>query len=51
LMIRFHQLRKTENLSTALALRQSQLEMLKNEQFKEPYYWGAFATLGGYTQF
>ncbi len=51
LMIRFHQLRKTENVSTAEALRQSQLEMLKNETFKKPYYWSAFVTLGGYTQF
>ncbi len=51
LMIRFHQLRKTENLSTAEALRISQLEMLKNEKFKEPYYWAAFNSIGGYTQF
>jgi CHAT domain-containing protein len=51
LMIRFHKLRKTENLTTVEALRHSQIEMLKNEQFKEPYYWAAFATLGGYTQF
>lgn len=51
LMIRFHQLRKTENFSTAEALRQSQLEMLKTENFNQPYYWAAFTSIGGYTRF
>ncbi|MCU0238800.1 MAG: CHAT domain-containing protein [Flavobacterium sp.] len=51
LMIRFHQLRKTEKLSTAEALRKSQIEIMKNEKFNQPYFWAAFATLGGYTQF
>ena len=51
LMIRFHNLRKTEKLSTVEALRQSQIEMLKAEKFKQPFYWAAFATLGGYASF
>jgi CHAT domain-containing protein len=51
LMIRFHQLRKTEKFSTTEALRKSQIEMMKNEKFNQPYYWAAFLTLGGYTQF
>lgn len=51
LMVRFHQLRKTGRLSTAEALRQSQLEMLRTERFNQPYYWAAFFALGGYTQF
>lgn len=51
LMLRFHALRKTEKLSTAEALRQSQLEMLNDEKFKQPYYWAAFMTVGGYAQF
>jgi CHAT domain-containing protein len=51
LMIRFHQLRKTEKLSTAEALRQSQIEMLKSEKYKQPYYWATFAAIGGYAQF
>jgi CHAT domain-containing protein len=51
LMIRFHQLRKTEKISTNEALRQSQLEMLKDTKFRQPYYWAAFASLGGYTRF
>jgi CHAT domain-containing protein/tetratricopeptide (TPR) repeat protein len=51
LMIRFHQFRKTDNLSTVEALRQSQLKMIKDERYKQPYYWAEFAALGGYTQF
>jgi CHAT domain-containing protein len=51
IMIHFHQYRRTEKLSTANALRHSQLEMLQDEKFKEPYYWAAFALVGGYAQF
>jgi CHAT domain-containing protein/Tfp pilus assembly protein PilF len=51
LMVRFHQLRKTERLPSIEALRQAQLEMLKNEKFNQPYYWAAFVALGGYAQF
>jgi CHAT domain-containing protein len=51
LMIRFHKLRKIEKLSTSEALRQSQLSMLRDEKFNQPYYWAAFAAIGGYTEF
>lgn len=51
LMIRFHQLRKTQMLPTSEALRQSQIEMLQKEKYKQPYYWAAFSTLGGLTEF
>lgn len=51
LMIRVHNLRKTEKISTIEALRQSQMEMLKDEKYKQPYYWAAFMTVGGYTEF
>jgi CHAT domain-containing protein len=51
LMVHFHQLRKNEKLSTAEALRQAQLTMLKEENYNQPYYWAAFTTLGGYAQF
>lgn len=51
LMTDFHRRRKTEKLSTVEALRQSQLEMLKNEKYQQPYYWAAFITLGGYAKF
>ena len=51
LMTDFHRRRKTENLSTADALRQTQLAMLQNEKYQQPYYWAAFMTLGGYAEF
>ena len=51
LMILFHNLRKLGKISTAEALRQAQLTMLKSEKFKQPYYWAAFMTFGGDTKF
>ncbi len=51
LMVRLHFLRKVGNLATAEALRQSQIEMLKSENFKEPYFWAAFDAVGGFSQF
>lgn len=51
LMSDFHRRRKTENLSTAEALRQSQIAMLRNEKYNQPYHWAAFITLGGYSKF
>ncbi|MFN0140046.1 MAG: CHAT domain-containing protein [Pyrinomonadaceae bacterium] len=51
LMVRFHQYRKTKHITTAEALRQSQIEMLKHEKYQQPYYWAAFAPIGGYTEF
>lgn len=51
LMIRFHQIRKTSDLNTSQSLRLAQLEILKSEKYKDPYYWAAFVSLGGYTEF
>lgn len=53
LMENFHRLRRQEQLSTAVALRRAQLEMINSPdgRFKEPYYWAAFATFGGYAEF
>jgi CHAT domain-containing protein/Tfp pilus assembly protein PilF len=53
LMISFHKLRKSGNLSTAEALRLAQREMLDNpdERYRQPYYWASFITVGGYAQF
>lgn len=53
LMTKFHQYRKQDNLSSAAALRRAQLDMLgdRNKDFQQPFYWAAFAPIGGYTQF
>jgi CHAT domain-containing protein/tetratricopeptide (TPR) repeat protein len=49
LMINFHRHRKQDRLSTAEALRESQLNMLTADggRFRHPYYWAAFSVLGG----
>ncbi|WP_029630419.1 MULTISPECIES: CHAT domain-containing protein [Nostocales] len=41
------QARKT-GISKAEALRQAQLAILKNPEYKSPYYWGAFVLLGNW---
>ncbi len=51
LMKEFHRLRREQKLPTAVALRQAQLEMLNDKEFKTPYYWSAFAVFGGYSKF
>jgi CHAT domain-containing protein len=53
LMIRFHRLRKLENLSTANALRRAQQEMLSgsDEPHRNPYYWAAFLLVGGHADY
>jgi CHAT domain-containing protein len=53
IMKKFHYYRRQEKLSTANALRQAQLNMRyeQNGKFQSPYYWAAFASFGGYTNF
>jgi CHAT domain-containing protein/tetratricopeptide (TPR) repeat protein len=51
LMLRFHRFRKTDRLSTAESLRRAQIEMLRSEKYRQPYYWAAFSAIGGYTKF
>jgi len=53
LMITFHKHRTQDKLSSVEALRRAQLEMLKspNERFQAPFFWGAFASVGGFTSF
>jgi CHAT domain-containing protein len=52
LMIRFHQVRKRDGL-TAAALRAAQLALLTDakELYRHPYYWAAFAVIGGSSEF
>jgi CHAT domain-containing protein len=47
LMISFHKHRKQGKLSSLKALQQSQIEMLKSNNFGSPYYWSAFSINGG----
>jgi CHAT domain-containing protein len=49
LMIAFHHNRKEKGLTSAESLRQAQLEMLRGENTKQPFYWAAFSLFGGYT--
>jgi CHAT domain-containing protein len=54
LMVSFHKHRKQdEALSTAEALRRAEREMLAGAtvRYRHPYYWAAFATIGGYARF
>lgn len=53
LMIRFHRYRKETHISTASALRQAQLDAINGQdsRYRLPYYWAAFATIGGYAEF
>ena len=53
LMIRFHQLRKVDGVSTSLALRRAQQEMLggADKRYHNPYYWAAFLPVGGHADY
>jgi CHAT domain-containing protein len=46
LMKRFYRGLLQEKLRPAAALRQAQLEMLKQRQWRSPFYWGAFVLQG-----
>ncbi|MGH9822654.1 MAG: CHAT domain-containing tetratricopeptide repeat protein, partial [Blastocatellia bacterium] len=45
LMVQFH-LKLRNGLSTAEALRQAQLDMLKDKRYAHPFYWAGFALIG-----
>jgi len=49
LMSRFHELRRSHDLSTTQALRAAQIEMLGHEsgEFTDPFFWAGFAVFGG----
>jgi CHAT domain-containing protein len=53
LMISFHKHRQRDNVSSAEALRQAQLDMLSSpdEDLRQPYCWAAFTAVGGWTSF
>ena len=47
LMTAFHRNRTEKGLSAPAALRAAQLELLDSENFGSPFYWAAFAAVGG----
>ncbi|HEX9963216.1 MAG TPA: CHAT domain-containing protein, partial [Pyrinomonadaceae bacterium] len=53
LMKKFHFFRREQKLSTTEALRRAQLEMMESAegQYRQPFFWAAFATYGGYAEF
>ncbi|MGB3405629.1 MAG: tetratricopeptide repeat protein [Microcoleaceae cyanobacterium] len=46
MMTRFYRLLLTEKLSATAALKQAQLEMQTETEWKSPYYWAAFTLQG-----
>lgn len=52
LMTAFHKFRKTERLSTNRALQKAQVAMLNDRKYAgKPFFWSAFSSVGGLTQF
>jgi CHAT domain-containing protein/Tfp pilus assembly protein PilF len=53
LMVRFHEYRRSQRLSTAAALRKAQLDLLGDSQrnYQQPYYWTGFIAIGGQTNY
>jgi CHAT domain-containing protein len=53
LMVAFHRHRKQDSLPTAEALRHAQTELLDGslKDYRRPYYWASFITVGGYAEF
>ena len=46
MMTKFYQQMLDKGLNPVAALRAAQLEMMKTEQWKAPYYWAAFVVQG-----
>ncbi|HEV2837630.1 MAG TPA: CHAT domain-containing protein [Pyrinomonadaceae bacterium] len=53
LMIKFHEYRKVQGLSTAEALQRAQIEMVASgeERLRNPNAWAAFVVVGGHASF
>ncbi|HEX6715540.1 MAG TPA: CHAT domain-containing protein, partial [Pyrinomonadaceae bacterium] len=53
LMIEFHRLRRQDHHSSAEALREAQLHMLRqeNSSHRNAYYWASFSLIGGYSDY
>lgn len=51
LMIAFHRYRSQHGMTTPAALRQAQLDLLQRNDYSQPYFWAAFAPIGGSEKF
>ncbi len=53
LMIKFHRYRKQQNLTTVMALREAQLDLLSQAEtnYSQPFYWAAFLSIGGFAAY
>ena len=51
LMIAFHRFRKIKRYPTTESLRQAQLQIMGDENYRSPYYWAGFTVIGGYSTF
>jgi CHAT domain-containing protein len=51
LMIAFHRNRKEKGITSAESLRQAQLEVMRRDKTKAPFYWAAFSLFGGYANY
>jgi CHAT domain-containing protein len=52
LMIEFHRQRKEGKHSTVEALRLAQQTFFsRKDKYRHPYYWAAFITVGGYSEY
>jgi len=48
LLSEFYQNLKDEKVSKAQALQQAQIKLIKNDNFKHPFYWSAFILVGNW---
>jgi CHAT domain-containing protein/tetratricopeptide (TPR) repeat protein len=48
LMVAFYQALSQPGVSKAEALRQAQLQLLQDPQYKHPFFWGAFVLIGNW---
>lgn len=53
LMVSFHRHRTRDGLTVARALRRAQIELARgpDTRYRHPFYWAAFAAVGGQTRF
>jgi CHAT domain-containing protein len=52
LMVEFHRRRRLAGLPTVDALSEAQRSLLRGEShYRHPYYWAAFITIGGYSEY